>query len=185
MEQIVNTYYEDNAKKLHKMVDRILLEFGGFSNKDMDDFYSLANEVFVDVINRYDGIRSFDSFLYACLFNKFKSEFTKRNRERRKTDRMSVSIDTYISDDCQETWGDVIASSFDIEKEVFGGDEQCYSSKMVSYLSRLSRMQKEMLHLIVEGYLPGEIREQLNMSKKEYTECKEAIYSYRNVSLLY
>ena len=50
MEHIVNLYYADNAKKLHGMVDKILLKFGGISNKDKDDFYSLANEVFVDVL---------------------------------------------------------------------------------------------------------------------------------------
>ena len=51
---ILDTYYADNAKKLHKTVDRILCKFGGLSSKDTDDFYSLANEVFVDVMKRYD-----------------------------------------------------------------------------------------------------------------------------------
>ena len=51
---ILDTYYADNAKRLHKVVDKILLKFGGLSNKDKDDFYSLANEVFVDVMRRYD-----------------------------------------------------------------------------------------------------------------------------------
>lgn len=41
--QIINAYYADNAKKLHRAVDKILLKFGGLSNKDLDDFYSLAN----------------------------------------------------------------------------------------------------------------------------------------------
>ncbi len=64
MEHILNTYYADNAKKLHSMVDKILLKFGGLSDKDMDDFYSLANEVFVDVMKRFDNSQSFDVFLY-------------------------------------------------------------------------------------------------------------------------
>ena len=63
MEQILITYYADNAKKLHKLVDRILLKFGGLSYKDLDDFYSLSNEVFVDVMTRYDDSQSFDAFL--------------------------------------------------------------------------------------------------------------------------
>lgn len=56
---ILDTYYADNAKKLHRTVDRILSKFGGLSNKDQDDFYSLANEVFVDVMKRYDNTQSF------------------------------------------------------------------------------------------------------------------------------
>ena len=52
--QILDTYYTDNARKLHRVVDRILSKFGGLNYKDMDDFYSLANEVFADVIRKYD-----------------------------------------------------------------------------------------------------------------------------------
>ena len=63
MEQILNIYYVDNAKKLRRMVDKILLKFGGLSDKDLDDFYSLANEVFVDVIKRYDSSQIFETFL--------------------------------------------------------------------------------------------------------------------------
>ncbi|RKI35558.1 hypothetical protein D7V96_26800, partial [bacterium D16-59] len=77
MEQIINSYYADNAKKLHRIVDRILLKFGGLSDKDKDDFYSLANEVFVDALGRYDGVQPFDGFLYVCLSNKIMSEITK------------------------------------------------------------------------------------------------------------
>lgn len=84
MEQILNKYYENNAKKLHNLVDKILSKFGGLSNKDTDDFYSLANEVFSDVIVRYDGIQSFDGFLYACLDNKIKTEITRRNSKKDK-----------------------------------------------------------------------------------------------------
>ena len=43
MEQILSAYYENNARKLRGTVDKILLKFGGLSDKDRDDFYSLAN----------------------------------------------------------------------------------------------------------------------------------------------
>jgi len=76
MDQILMTYYSNNAKKLHNTVDKILLKFGGLSNKDLDDFYSLANEVFVDVLSRYDGSQPFDGFLYFCLSNKIKTEIS-------------------------------------------------------------------------------------------------------------
>lgn len=84
MNQILIAYYADNAKKLHKVVNKILLKFGGLSDKDLDDFYSLANEVFVDVMRRYDGLQPFDAFLYSCLSNKIKTEMTRRNRENEK-----------------------------------------------------------------------------------------------------
>lgn len=185
MDQILKKYYDNNARKLHIMVDKILLKFGGLSNKDIDDFYSLANEVFVDVMGRYDESRPFDTFLYSCLFNKIKSEMTKRNRKKRKADRMSISIDTPIGDDDNLTIGDMIACDFNLEREVLNDNEEEYSSKMLLYLSRLSSIQKEVLRLNMAGYLPGEIREVLHISEKQYIDCTASIHSYRNVSVLF
>ena len=185
MDQILITYYADNAKKLHKVVDRILLKFGGLAYKDLDDFYSLANEVFVDVMTRYDNSQPFDGFLYSCLLNKIKTEMTRRNREKRKADRMSISIDTPVGDDENSTIGDMIADDNAIEKELFERKEEGYSIKMLLYLSRLSNLQKEVLRLNIAGYLPGEIREELHISEKEYADCYAAIHSYRNVSVLF
>lgn len=185
MEQILITYYSGNAKKLHKMVDKILLKFGGLSDKDLDDFYSLANEVFVDAMRRYDDSQPFDGFLYSCLSNKIKTEITRRNREKRKADRMSISIDTPIGDDEGCTVGDMIADDFTIEKELFDKNEDGYSKRMLLYLSKLSSIQKEVLKLNIAGYLPNEIREELKISEKEYANCYAAIHSYRNVSVLF
>ena len=185
MDKILITYYSNNAKKLHNLVDKILLNFGGLSDKDLDDFYSLANEVFVDVMKRYDGSQSFDSFLYSCLLNKIKTEITKRNREKRKADRMSISIDTPIGDDDHSTIGDMIADDNTIEKELFEKNEEGYSKKMLLYLSRLSNLQKEVLRLNAAGYFPNEIREELHISERQYADCYDAIHSYRNVSVLF
>lgn len=151
----------------------------------MDDFYSLANEVFVDVMRRYDGSQSFDGFLYSCLLNKIKTEITRRNREKRKADRMSISIDTPVGDDENCTIGDIIADDFTIEKKLFEEKEEGYSRRMLLYLSRLSNIQKEVLRLNIAGYLPSEIREELHINEKEYTDCYAAIHSYRNVSVLF
>ena len=184
MDKILITYYANNARKLHKVVDKILLKFGGLSDKDLDDFYSLANEVFWDAMKRYDDSQSFDGFLYSCLLNKIKTEKTRRNREKRKADRMSISIDTPIGDDENSTIGDMIAGDFSIEKEIFEKDEEGCSKRMLLYLSRLSNLQKEVLRLNIAGYLPGEIREELHISEKQYADCYAAIRSYKNTKCI-
>mgnify|MGYP002427408136 CR=1 FL=1 len=184
MEQILMTYYENNAKKLHKMVDKILRKFYEIPDKDKDDFYSLANEVFADVLRRYDHSKDFDVFLYSCLCNKIASEIKRIYREKRKADRMSVSIDMPIGDDEDITIGDMIADKFTVEKELLERDEEGYSRKMLLYLSRLSSLQKKALKLSTAGYLPNEIKEELHISEKQYTDCFSAIRSYRNVSVL-
>lgn len=78
MNQILVQYYNNNARELRKLVDGILAKFSGWSNKDVDDFYSLANEVFVDVMRKYDNSQSFEVFLYCCLSNRIKTEMTRR-----------------------------------------------------------------------------------------------------------
>lgn len=185
MEQEVNSYYADNARKLHYIVDKILLRFGGLLEKDRGDFYSLANEVFADVLKRYNKEQSFDGFLYSCLCNRIKTEITGRNRYKRMADRMSISMDTPIDDAENDTIGDLIPGAFSIERELFERDGEEYSEKMLSYLDRLSQTQKEVLRLMAAGYLPGEIKAELHMTEKQYSDCYAAIHSDRNVSVLY
>mgnify|MGYP001029196203 FL=1 len=185
MNQILVQYYNNNARKLRKLVDGILARFSGWSNKDVDDFYSLANEVFVDVMRKYDNSQSFEVFLYSCLSNRIKTEITKKNREKRKADKLSISIDTPIGDEEDITIADVIADDFDMEREVIGKEQETGSLRIAKYMDKLSRLQKSVLKLVVEGYLPEEIREKLQINKAQYADCYEAIHSYRNVCVLF
>lgn len=184
MEAFLKTYYADNAGKLHKLVDGILVRFGGWSDKDRDDFYSLANEVFADVIKRYDRSQPFEAFLYSCLSNRIKTEMTRRHREKRMADRLSVSIDMPVGGDEGVTVGDMIPDSFDLEQEIFRENGEGYSKRMRLYLSRLSDLQRKVLRLTAAGYPPGEIRRELQIDEKQYADCNTAIRSYRNVSVL-
>lgn len=184
--QILDTYYTDNAKKLHRVVDRILSKFGGLTYKDTDDFYSLANEVFADVIKRYDGEQSFDGFLYSCLSNKIMSEITKRNCEKRKADRMSISLEA--TNDKGEDYSllDCIPSDFDTFEEASKRQENGqYQDKVQCYISKLSNQQINILNLLIDGYKPFEIRRILELSKKEYADNMQIMRSYENVKVLF
>ena len=182
MEVIINAYYAKDAKKLHKMVDKILIKLK--FNVDNEDFYSLANEIFVDVIKRYDNSKSFDGFLYSCLMNKFKTEMTRRNRVKRQADKNSISIDTPIGDDENCTLNDIIADKNTIESDFFGENKDGYSYQMQKYLSRLSHLQREVLRLISIGFTQKEILEELKINKKQYEDCYNSIHSYKNISIL-
>ena len=182
MEAIINSYYNNNAQKLHKMIDKIIfrLKF----NVDNEDFYSLGNEIFIDVINRYDGKQQFDGFLYSCLIKKFKTEMTRRNRQKRQADKMAVSIETPIGENENITLSDIIADKNTIEKMFFEENEDTYSVEMQKYLSRLSAVQREVLRLISIGFDPNEILTELHINKKQYEDCYNAIHAYRNTSIL-
>ncbi len=186
MEQILNEYYENNASKLRKIVNAILQRFGGLSDKDFDDFYSLANEVFVDVLKRYDESgQSFDTFLYCCLCNKIKTEMTKRNRERRKADRMSVPIDTPIGTDGKSTLADMIASNIDIEKEVLDSVSDVEDEIIERYLASLSKIQRKIIEMKMQDIEVIRIKKVLNLTDKQYSSHMRQAVQYEHIKLLH
>ena len=180
---LVDLYFKNDGKVLYSLIDKVLFKLK--FDVEKSDFYSLGSEIFLDALCRYDETQGFNGFLYSCLINKFKTEMTRRNRQKRQCDNNSISIDTPIGDeDGNFTIGDTIASKYTIEKEFFEEREESYSKEMCRYLGRLSNLQKEVLRLISIGFMPGEILEELHIDQKMYEDCYQAIHSYRNISVL-
>lgn len=184
MEKILNAYYADNAKKLRAVVDKILSGFGGISGKDYDDFYSIANEVFADIMRKYDGEQNFDGYLYTCLQNRFKTEMTARNRKKRITDRMVISIDAPVSDDTGATVGDMIPSGFDVETVVMEDMNHMYNERIERYLSSLSSVQRQIVEMKMGELSVSEIKKQLRLSEKQYQQHCKAVKSFDKVQIL-
>ena len=181
---LVDLYFKNDGKVLYSLIAKVLFKLK--FDVEKSDFYSLGSEIFLDALCRYDETQDFNGFLYSCLINKFKTEMTRRNRQKRQCDNNSISIDTPIGDeDGNFTIGDTIASKYTIEKEFFEEREESYSKEMCRYLGRLSNLQKEVLRLISIGFMPSEILEELHKKKKMYEDCYQAIHSYRNISLLF
>ena len=179
---LVDLYFKNDGKVLYGLINKVLFKLK--FDVEKSDFYSLGSEIFLDALCRYDETQDFNGFLYSCLINKFKTEMTRRNRQKRQCDNNSISIDTPIGDDENFTIGDTIASKSTIEKEFFEEREESYSKEMCRYLGRLSNLQKEVLRLISIGFVPSEILEELHINQKMYEDCYQAIHSYRNISVL-
>lgn len=184
MEKILNAYYADNAKKLRAVVDKILSGFGGISGKDYDDFYSIANEVFANIMRKYDGEQNFDGYLYSCLQNKLKTEMTARNRKKRITDRMVISIDAPVGDDTDATVGDMIPSGFDVETVVMEDMNHMYNERIERYLSSLSSVQRQIVEMKMGELSVSEIKKQLRLSEKQYQQHCKAMKSFDKVQVL-
>lgn len=205
--ELMQEYYDNEAKKLHMIVDKILRKYGGISDKDRDDFYSLANEVFAVSLRDFDKSKcNFDGFLYSNLVKKIITEIRDRNRRKRSDTRpkrdnqgniiknengkieyefiTDISLDVPNSEDNETRLEDLIADNFNLETEVIEGKMEEYSDKMLKYLERLSKLQMKILNLIACGYKSSEIQEELHISYKDYTESLAAIHSYRNISVL-
>ena len=180
MEKYLELYCKDDCKRLKRVSDTIIIKyFGWISQKDYDDFYSIASEVLWDCCKNYDDSKGaqFDTYYINCLIRKFKTRITYMNRQRRNNGNQDVSLDVLIEekDTCLVN---LIASDDKVEVD-------SYSDKMIAYLKRLSRLQKQVLYAMAEGYSNDEIKNKLKISAKELADACATIKSYRNVSLLY
>lgn len=184
VETIINSYYENNAKKLRNMVDKILFKLK-FVDVDNEDFYSLANEIFVDVLKRYDNQQDFDGFIYSCLVNKFKTEMTRRNRQKRQADRMSLSWEEKVGNNEETlTIGDIVADDKTIESEVFKEERDEWRREVKEYLKKLSPLQRQIAFLLSDNNTPDEICEELHITMKHFENSVKRIFADERIKPL-
>ena len=184
MEQILNLYYANNAKKLHSMVDKILKKLQ-FVDIDNEDFYSLANEIFVDVLKRNDGKQDFNGFLYSCLTNKFKTEMTRRNRFKRQADKMAVSWEEKVGNDEDGlTVGDTIGDKETVETKIFKEEKEEWRREVKEYLEKLSPLQRKIAFLMSDNNTPDEICEELHITMKHFENSLKRILADERIKIL-
>ena len=177
---MADKYY--NITKLHKTVDKILEPFGGISQKDMDDFYSLANEVFTIAASDFNGTGTFEGFLYSRLSRKIRTMITERNRFKRADVEiivnedgeeekifhpiMSLDAPTPGNEDC--VLADVIPSKFDLEDIVINKNTRSYGDNIDQYLKKLTPLQAEIAKFFMEGKKAPWIKAKLNLSSDRF-----------------
>ena len=182
-------YCENDMRLLKRISNSIFRRFNEpIAESDHDDFYSLTNETLWKAYNAYDPDMgtSFDGFLRSCLENKFKSELTRRHRQKRIIDRFAVPLDAVDADGEECSLMDFIPSDSDtFEEAVKGTDGGEYRDRIRQYISRLSNQQVNMLNLLIDGYKPNEIQRILGMSPKGDAENLCTMRSYENVKILF
>lgn len=193
-EDCMNWYLANDAKELKKISKQILRRddfrsswnWLNLSQKDEDDFYSIANEVLWDITKRWDGERAFRGLLDKSLQNKFDSEFRKRGAQKREKDRDAVSLESMLTEDGGEL-EDILDSGFSIENEIQkNGLDKGFSSKgVIQYIKSLSSKQKQLLTLQMEGYSAADIKQQMNLTEKNYQGLKNSLKDYELISKLY
>ncbi len=206
MKEILNSYYKDNARKLHNVIDQIFYrKYGGTANKDMDEFYSVGNDVFTDIIlnDRYDSSKgNFDGFLYGALDLAIIDEFKRQNRDKRtakieievkngkgeiekkKVPVLNIYMDAPIGEGENSTIGDMIQDSFDMEAALSEKMGIFREERVEKYLSSLSKVQRQIIEMKMENMSAYEIKQKLKLSDKEYNEQFSLIKSFNNIKTI-
>lgn len=193
--EILESYYkvnedkpEESAKKLHNMVDKILSQFGGITDFDKEECYSIANLYISKYIKSQlnQNIEDFDedkfnSYMYFGITNKIKTYITRKNRGKRcqivtskegdkevKQYIYPTSLDNLMTDDGETKYMDVIPSDFDIESSIDVGELLNLGENVIRYINSLGTIQRQIADLIMQGYNSTEIKEILHISDKEY-----------------
>ena len=209
--QILESYYkvnenkpEESAKKLHNVVDKILKQFGGITDIDRDECYSIANlEITKYIKSQLDkGIEDFDEdkfngFIYFAISRKVKMHITRKNRQKRckivtkmedgkeiKEYIYPTSLDNLMSDDGKTKMIDIIPSDFDIESSIDVGELLNLGENVVKYIASLGTVQRQIADLIMQGCNSTEIKSILKLSDKEYNTYLSDMKEYEKRQLL-
>lgn len=213
MEQLLNSYYDNNAKKLHDVIDKIFnRHYGGTVGKDMEEFYGIGTDVLTDIWNKerngkstYDSEKGdFDGYVYRAISMAIIDEFKRQNRDKRATKVFlldgngekifdektgkpikisvpDVRLDAPISNDTHTTNGDLIQSNFDINNEI---EKEFKDEKIEKFFNNLSKTQRQIAEMIIEGFSAFNIKQKLKLSDKKYTDNVNAMRSFKNISIL-
>lgn len=209
--EILESYYkvnedkpEESAKKLHTMVDKILSQFGGITDFDKEECYSIANLYISKYIKSQldQNIEDFDEdkfngYMYFGITNKIKTYITRKNRGKRcqivtskegdkevKQYIYPTSLDNLMTDDGETKYMDVIPSDFDIESSIDVGELLNLGENVIRYISSLGTIQRQIADLIMQGCNSTEIKEILHISDKEYYTYLSDMKEYDKRKLL-
>lgn len=184
------TYFFFNSNdgkkpEVEKIVDKLLLRFGGINDSDLDDFYSLAGLVFTKVTQTYDESKGipFKSYYKRCLSNKIMEMITARNAIKRRADREAISISTTINsaDDDIELGETISDPKTEVEARVFSGK---LSESTERYLAALTRKQRRMADLIMAGAEEADIMRIMNIGYAEYQRILTSMRDFELASIL-
>lgn len=209
--QILESYYkvnednpEESAKRLHNMVNKILKSFGGITDSDRDECYSIANLYISKYINSKlkDNVEDFDekefnNLMYFGISNKIKKYMSYKNAGKRcqiivteedgkevKEYIYPMSLDNLMTDDGETKYIDVIPSDFDIESSIDVGELLNLGENVIRYISSLGSVQRQIADLIMQGCNSTEIKEILHISDKEYNIYLSDMKEYEKRKLL-
>ena len=197
MMKIINSYMENDMKKLKKICHRVW--YGKFDMSDYDELYDVAVDCLIETLITYNDEKArLETFLVGNIMRKT-STWMRDNKYRLKRQNLlkdengklildeegnpqiiiNVSLD--INTDEVKSIKENLPSRENVEKEIFTEE---YTDKVELYLQQLPRKQERVARLLSQQYTKDEILEILHITVNEYNDCLVGLRSYKNVSIL-
>lgn len=197
MMKIVDSYMENDMKKLKKICHRVW--YGKFDRSDYDELYDVAVDCLIETLITYNDEKArLETFLVGNIMRKT-STWMRDNKYRLKRQNllkdqngklilddegkpqiiMNVSLD--VNTDEVKSIKENLPSRENVEKEIFTEE---YTDKVELYLQRLPRKQERVARLLSQQYTKDEILEILHITASEYNDCLSGLRSYKNVAIL-
>lgn len=210
IEAIIKELYANNQSKLRQMCHKEMSHFGGITKKDYDDFYSrvgyeiaLVTKPDKEGNTKYDPScgKTFIEYISGVIRQSIWKEMSYRNRGKRQTiiekeevDEngnikkirkyvSNVSIDAPISDDGL-TIGDTLKSDFNME-DALANNGEFEDENVGIYLNSLSKIQRRIVEMKMDGISVMEIKDRLHLTDKQYNQHCNELKSFANISILY
>ncbi len=186
MESVIDFYCRDEQKELKKLVYPMMIRFGGISQKDYDDFYSLAALTLWQTTKSYNEKKGipFKKYFQTCLIKKFHTMMSRRNTMGRTSDRLADSLEAPIGDD-GKVLSDILISEFNLEEEVFGRAD-CFSEERVErFLENLSDIQRQIVEYKMKEIPVKEIKKSLGLTNKQYENHMKSIKQNRLIAIIF
>lgn len=197
MMKIINSYMENDMKKLKKICHRVW--YGKFDMSDYDELYDVAVDCLIETLITYNDEKArLETFLVGNIMRKT-STWMRDNKYRLKRQNllrdengklilddegnpqiiMNVSLD--INTDEVKSIKENLPSRENVEREIFTEE---YTDKVELYLQQLPRKQERVARLLSQQYTKDEIVEILHITVNEYNDCLVGLRSYKNVAIL-
>lgn len=155
-------YYCSNGnQKLKPIVDRILKRnFGWLPQSEYDECYSIAGQTVWYCEENFDKNKgkSFEKYLIDSLYKKIKTHITYMNRKKRNNGTPNLSIEKIMDDESNMTIGDMIAAKDAVDIHPLAQ----------RYIDSLTRTQRRIAELIMDGYDNRLIKKTLGLTEERF-----------------
>ena len=198
---LLTEYCEDDMKKVKRIVNKCAKGLN-LPYSDYDFLYGEAEDKLLESVVSFDSSKGakFKTFLTGNIGRSvatwYRDNYQRSKRRNLAKDQNGkilfdeeenptiipdISFDTSCLDDEGIDLKEKIASDFDVEKESeFNFDSE---DKVDMFLDSLSKKQRTLLELKMDGLDSDQIKRKLNIPDKEYSKIMNSIKMNKNISL--